>query len=145
MPLQHAACAKFAVEKSRQRRARTQSDNLICYARRLSSSEEEQDGARGNKRKVHLQRTFGCCRPAERAKNKYDNGELERGLRMFGTAYICEEECHKKLTGRSPSNHYQISGASLGGGTSKNRAKRMRNTLFSLLQNVTRSYKRKGV
>ena len=63
---------------------------------------------------------------------------------MFGTAYNSEEECHKKLTGRSPSHHYQMSGASIGRGTAKKRAKRMRNTLFSLLQNVTRSYKRKG-
>ena len=54
VPLQHAACAKFAVEKSRQRRAGTQYDNLICYAGRLSSSEEEQDGARGKRRKAHI-------------------------------------------------------------------------------------------
>ena len=58
VPLQHAACAKFAVEKSRQRRARTQSYDLICYAGRLSSSGEEQDGARGNKRKAHIQRSL---------------------------------------------------------------------------------------
>ena len=74
-----------------------------CHLQKKSKTEQ---GARIEKHTYIV--PLGATVLRHVSKNKYNNGELERGLRMFGTAYHCEEECHKKLTGRSPSHLNQI-------------------------------------
>jgi len=111
-----------------------------CHLPKKSKTEQ---GARGEKHIYTV--TFGCCRPATRAINRVQQRFAVAWLADVRYCVPQRKECHKKLTGRSPSHHYQMSVASQSRGTGKKRARRMRNTLFSLLQNVTRSYKRKGV